>query len=128
MAVRTIVIDDDVDTVEVYAEYLRTKGIDVVGVGYNGKEAVSLYKKLKPDIVLLDVMMPEYDGIYALYEIRKFDPNSKILMSTADKTEETRKLLQNSKVNGIVYKPYEINDVLDAVDIIQKGKMVYSVL
>ena len=128
MAVRTIVIDDDEDTVEVYTAYLRSKGIEVVGVGYNGRDAVELYKELQPDIVLLDVMMPEFDGFYALSEIRKLDPSSKILMTTADKTEETRRILQSSKVNGIVYKPYEINDVLEAVDIIQKGKMVYSIL
>lgn len=126
MDARVIVIDDDIDTVEVYTAYLKSKGVNVVGVGYNGLEAVSLYKKLKPDLVLLDVMMPEYDGFYALEQIRKIDSNSKILMATADKTEKTRKMLEAAKVNGIVYKPYEINDVLEAVDIIQKGKIVYS--
>ena len=126
MDARVIVIDDDVDTVEVYTAYLKSKGVNVVGVGYNGLDAVSLYKKLKPDLVLLDVMMPEYNGFYALEQIRKIDSNSKILMATADKTEKTRKMLEAAKVNGIVYKPYEINDVLEAVDIIQKGKIVYS--
>ena len=66
-----LVIDDDLNTVEVFCEFLELSDVKVVGQGYNGKEAVELYIKLKPDIVFLDVMMPEYDGIYAWRGLRK---------------------------------------------------------
>lgn len=59
---RVIVVDDDPDTVEVFSEYLKLKGIDIVGTGSDGKEAVDLYQEFKPDIIILDMKMPEYDG------------------------------------------------------------------
>jgi len=73
-----IIIDDNEDIVYSMSELLETYGINVVGKGYNGLEAVELYNKLHPDAVLLDLMMPEYDGLYALKEIRKIDPKSVI--------------------------------------------------
>lgn len=125
---KAIVIDDDIDTVEIYAEFLKDRGIHVLGAGHNGNEAVRLYKKFKPDVVLLDVMMPEYDGFYALENIRKIDPNSRIIMSTADKTLETRKRLEDGKVNAIVYKPYEIKNVLSAIDEVMAENKAYAEL
>ena len=53
-----IIVDDDQDTVEVFCEYLTIKGIDVIGIGHNGREAIELYQELKPDVVLSDVLMP----------------------------------------------------------------------
>ena len=126
MSCKAIIVDDDIDTVEIYADYLKEKGIHVLGAGYNGNEAVRLYKKFKPDIVLLDVMMPDYDGFYALKNIREVNPYSKIIMSTADKTHETRKKLEEENVNAIVYKPYEIKNVLAAIDEVMAGKKIYA--
>ena len=128
MSCKAIIVDDDIDTVEIYADYLKDRGIHVLGAAYNGNEAVRLYKKFKPDIVLLDVMMPEYDGFYALKNIRDIDPYSRIIMSTADKTQETRKKLEEGNVNAIVYKPYEIKNVLAAIDDVMVGKKVYAEL
>ena len=101
---KVIVVDDDVDTVEVFCEYLGIKGVEVLGRGYNGREAVQLYKEKNPDIVLCDVMMPEFDGFYALDQIRQINPNSKIIMVTADLTSDTEKKLHEKKVSGILYK------------------------
>ena len=128
MSFKAIIVDDDIDTVEIYADYLKEKGIHVLGAGYNGNEAVRLYKKFKPDVVLLDVMMPDYDGFYALENIRNVDPYSRIIMSTADKTQETRKKLEEGNVNAIVYKPYEIKNVLAAIDEVMAGKKIYATL
>ena len=74
-----IVIDDNEDIVYSMSELLEIHGI---GKGYNGLEGVQLYNKLRPDVVLLDLMMSEYDGLYALKEIRKIDPKSVILIVT----------------------------------------------
>jgi DNA-binding response OmpR family regulator len=65
-----IVIDDDLDLTEVLSELLELHDIRVLGIGYNGKDAVQLYKKYKPDIVFLDLMMPKYDGYYGLAGIK----------------------------------------------------------
>ena len=94
----SIVIDDDIDTVELFSEYLEIKGIRVVGKGYDGKEAVELYQKLKPDIVFLDIMMPHYDGFYAFEQIKNIDPDAKLIMVTADLTSDTADILAEQKV------------------------------
>ncbi len=116
-----IVVDDDQDTVEVFCEYLILKGLDVIGKGYNGNEAVELYEKLKPDILLCDVMMPQYDGFYALKKIRSIDPNAKVIMVTADMTTDTEEKLKELKATALVYKPYEIDGIIKTIDKVKNG-------
>lgn len=95
MTLTAIVIDDYVDVVEILCESLQVFGVNVVGIGRNGKDAVDLYGQKKPDVVFLDLMMPEYDGFYALEHIRKLDPNSKVAIITADLQDSTMKKLPN---------------------------------
>lgn len=118
-----IVIDDDPDTAELLSEYLEIKGIKVLGKGFDGKEAVELYSKLKPDIVFIDVMMPNFDGFYGLEQIRKLDPNSKIIMATADLTADTSRLLDELKATAIIYKPYEFNDIMTIIEKLEHSKV-----
>jgi CheY-like chemotaxis protein len=118
--VKVIVVDDDVDTVEVFCEYLEIKDITVLGRGYNGKTAVELYEKLRPDIALLDVMMPEYDGFYALENIKQINPEAKVIMVTADLTADTEKKLKSLNASAVIYKPYEIDSVIDTIHDVSK--------
>jgi DNA-binding response OmpR family regulator len=109
--ITAIVIDDDLDTVELFCEHLELKGIQVIGKGHDGKEAVELYQKMKPDIVFLDIMMPYYNGFYAAEEIQKVEPNAKIIMVTADLTSDTAHKLEELKL-PVIYKPYEFDDIM----------------
>lgn len=124
--VKVIVVDDDVDTVEVFCEYLEIKDITVVGRGYNGKTAVELYEKFKPDIALLDVMMPEYDGFYGLENIKNINPNAKIIMVTADLTFDTEKKLKDLNASAVIYKPYEIDSVIDTIHKVYKQTLTLT--
>jgi len=108
-----LVVDDDNDAVEMFSDYLEIKGVKVAGKGHDGKEAVELYKKLKPDIVFLDVIMPEYNGLYALKKIREINPKAKIVMLTADMTLDTRKKLREMKPAGVIYKPYDVEKIIE---------------
>ena len=110
-----VVVDDDYNTVEVFTEFLELKNIKVVGKGFDGNDAVKIYKSLKPDIVFLDVMMPEYDGFYALENIRKINPNAIVVMVTADLTEETEDRLKELKPDSVVYKPFDIQQILEII-------------
>jgi DNA-binding response OmpR family regulator len=122
MQTSLIIIDDDKDTVEIFEDYLEFKGFNVLGVGHNGKDAVDLYDKFKPDVVLMDVMMPEYSGFYGLENIRKINPDSKIIMVTADMTEETEEKLTQLNASAILYKPYEIDDVINTIKKVLSGE------
>jgi CheY-like chemotaxis protein len=104
--VSAIVVDDDRDTADVFVDYLEILKVDVWGVGYNGKSAVELYELHKPDLVFLDLMMPEYDGFYALERIRLIDPAAKVIVVTADLKSDTEEMLSRLNPTAVIYKPF----------------------
>ncbi len=106
-----IVIDDDHDAVDVFCEYLELMNIHVLGKGYNGKDAVDMYLRFRPNVVFLDVMMPDYDGIYALEKIKQINPHASIIIITADQTEERENKLVELGASEIIYKPIEFGSV-----------------
>ncbi|MGI0007562.1 MAG: response regulator [Nitrosotalea sp.] len=110
-----IVIDDDKDTVAVLSDFLQIKGIQVVGEGHDGAEAVEIYKKFRPDIVFLDVMMDKYDGFYGLMKIRDIKHDAIVIMVTADMTIETENMLTKLNASTIIYKPYDINKIMQII-------------
>ncbi len=105
-----IVIDDDKDQVLLLSEILESSGKQVNGIGYNGKEAVELYEKHKPDFVFLDIMMPEYDGFYAIDRIKKIQADAKIIAITGDMSEKTQQKLEANNI-PVLYKPYDISTI-----------------
>jgi two-component system, chemotaxis family, chemotaxis protein CheY len=109
-----IVVDDDHPTVELLSEFLEIKGMKVIGNGHDGKEAAEMYKKLRPDFVFLDIMMPYFNGFYALEKIRSVNPNAKVIMITADLTKETGEKLDELKV-PYIYKPYEFEEITKVI-------------
>ncbi len=122
MGFKVLVVDDDIDTLEVFAEFLEIKDVEVVGRGHDGREAVELYEKHRPDFVLMDVMMPDYDGFYGIEGIRKVDPNAKIIMVTADVSMETKSKLKQLKPAAVVHKPYEIDDLINFMQTMKNGQ------
>jgi DNA-binding response OmpR family regulator len=120
--ISVIVIEDDHDGAEVLAECLRIKGINVLEKGYNGLDAVQLYKKLKPDFVLLDMLMPFYDGFYGLRKILEFDPKAKVIVVSASIAEDEKEKLTNLGASAIVSKPYEIDALIGVLQTINREK------
>ena len=120
--IRVVVIEDDHDGAEVLAECLRIKGIDVLEKGYNGLEAVQLYKKLKPDFVLLDMLMPYYDGFYGLRKILEFDPKAKVIIVSASIAQDEKEKLTKLGASAIISKPYEMDALIGVLHTINKEK------
>ncbi|MBT8173623.1 MAG: response regulator [Nitrosopumilus sp.] len=106
-----LVVDDDSDAVNIFADYLEIKGVSSVERCTSGKKAIERFKKLRPEAVFLDIMMPDVDGFYVLEEIRKIEPKAKIIMVTADKSPATTKKLKEVKPTDIIYKPYDIEQI-----------------
>jgi len=109
---RVIVIDDDRDAVRSLSTLLELNGIDVEGKGHDGKEAVELYKDIRPDAVLLDMMMPQYDGNYAIKNLKKEDKAVKIIVLTAYKPNFEFK---ENDVAAVFDKPYKISEVIKEI-------------
>ncbi len=115
MLVTAIVIDDEPDVRDVFSECLSMYGVKVLATGQNGKEAVELYKKYQPDIVFLDVLMPEFDGVYGLEKIREFKSDSKIIVVTASVDSVTRQEIIEREASAVIWKPYDMKKVLDTI-------------
>ena len=110
-----IVVDDNKDIVFSMSELLEMYGIDVVGKGYNGLEGVELFNQLHPDVVLLDLMMPEYDGVYALKKIREIDPNSIIIIVTGGSPMSMNDQIESLEPTKIVFKPVDVNILVESI-------------
>lgn len=123
MTIKVIVIDDDIDTLEVFSEFLEIKDINVVGRGHDGRKAAELYEKYRPDIVIMDAMMPEFDGFYGIKTIREINPDAKIIMVTATVSDETEKKLNESNVSAVVKKPYKIEELINLIDNLKNGQI-----
>jgi len=122
--ITAIIIDDDKGITTVFKEYLQIYGITTIGIGHDGKSVVELYQKTKPDIVFLDVIMQDYDGFYGLEKIKQFDPNARIIMVTADLTQETHDRLVSLGANMIIHKPFEIEEILTMINRITQLEIV----
>jgi DNA-binding response OmpR family regulator len=79
---KILVVDDDTHILKLYKEELQDEGYDVVVAG-TGKEALDLFEKENPDLVTLDILMPDIDGISLLRRMKEIRPRMPIIMSTA---------------------------------------------
>lgn len=109
--VSAVIVDDELDHQNTFGEILETMSITVVEKGINGKEAVELYEKHQPDVIFLDLMMPDYDGYYAIEKIKKISNDAKIVVITADVGNDSRLRLQKLGIDSILYKPIEISQI-----------------
>lgn len=125
--IKVIVIDDESDVSEVLCEFLKIKGIQVVGRGNNGKDAFDLYKKHQPDVVMMDLVMPKYDGFYGIEKIRNLNPDSKIMIISASLTPSYVKRLLEMNVDCISLKPYDLSNVVETIHKIIQGAEVQKV-
>ena len=85
---KVIIVDDDYLVVNSLKTIVNASGIEVLAVGYDGIEAVELYTKYKPDLILMDIRMEKMNGIEATQEILQKDPNAKILLITTFQDDE----------------------------------------
>ncbi|ASJ02875.1 two-component system response regulator [Thermococcus profundus] len=113
---RVLVVDDAAFMRMLVKKILTQAGHQIVGEASNGKEAVEKYKQLKPDLVTMDIVMPEMDGISAVKEIMKIDPNAKIIMITAVGQEAKVMEALKSGAKGYIVKPFQAPKVIEEVN------------
>ena len=90
--------------------------------GKNGQEAVDLYKSKKPDIVFMDIVMPEKDGTTALAEIRDFDSEAVIIIVSSVGTQEQLKKAIQLGAKDFIQKPFEKNQIKEIIELRLGGK------
>ena len=106
-----IVVDDDEDLSEGIAEYLKQCGFEVYGTGKNGLDAVQLFEKHRPDIVLLDMNMPNYDGMYGIENIRRMDTKTRIVILTGFFSQDMAEKIRHFDISKIIEKPCSLGQI-----------------
>jgi two-component system chemotaxis response regulator CheY len=111
-----LVVDDAIFMRTVLKKMLTEAGYEVIGEAGNGIEAIEAAGKLKPDVVTLDITMPEMDGIQAIESILKASPDSKVIMCSAmgQQTKVMEAIKKGAK--DFIVKPFEKNRVLQAIE------------
>lgn len=113
---KNILICDDAAFMRMMIKDILTKnGYTVAGEAENGAKAVERYAELKPDLVMMDITMPEMDGIQALKKIKQSDPSANVIMCSAMGQQAMVIEAIQSGAKDFIVKPFDKDRVLEAV-------------
>ena len=115
MAKKILVVDDAAFMRMMIKDILTKNGYNVAGEAENGAKALEKYNEVKPDLVLMDITMPEVDGIQALKNIKAADPNAKVIMCSAMGQQAMVIESIQAGAKDFIVKPFQPDRVLEAV-------------
>ena len=115
MAKNVLIVDDAAFMRMMIKDILTKNGYNIAAEAENGKIAVDKYNEVKPDLVLMDITMPEMDGIQALKAIKGNDPNANIIMCSAMGQQAMVIEAIQSGAKDFIVKPFQAERVLEAV-------------
>ena len=113
---KVLIVDDAAFMRMMIKDILQKNGFEVIGEGSNGIQAVELYKKEKPDVVTMDITMPDMDGIEAVKQIKAFDSNAKIIMCSAMGQQSMVMDAIKAGAKDFIVKPFQADRVLEAIN------------
>ncbi|HEY5531470.1 MAG TPA: response regulator [Candidatus Anoxymicrobiaceae bacterium] len=115
MAPSVLIVDDALFMRMMIKDILSKDGLEVVGEAENGIEAVKKYAELRPDLVTMDIVMPEMDGIEAVRNIIRIDPMAKVLMCSAMGQQPLVVEALEAGAKDFIIKPFQPAKVVEAV-------------
>ncbi|MCS7174512.1 chemotaxis protein CheY [Pseudothermotoga sp.] len=115
MAKRVLIVDDAAFMRMLLKDIITKAGYEVAGEAANGAEAVEKYRELKPDVVTMDITMPEMDGITAIKKIREIDPNAKIIVCSAMGQQAMVIEAIQAGAKDFIVKPFQHSRVIEAL-------------
>jgi two-component system chemotaxis response regulator CheY len=115
MSKRVLIVDDAVVMRMMIKGILNKSGFEVVGEAQNGVEAVDKYKALTPDLVTMDMVMPEMDGITAVRQIISHDPNATIIMCTSMGQQALVVEAIQAGAKSFITKPFQPPKILETI-------------
>jgi len=110
-----LIVDDAAFMRMMIKDILSKNGFEIAGEAANGAEAVEKFKEVNPDLVTMDITMPEMDGIQALKEIRQIDSNAKVIMCSAMGQQSMVIDAIQSGAKDFIVKPFQADRVLEAI-------------
>lgn len=115
MATKVLIVDDAAFMRMMIKDILTKNGFEVVGEAENGAKAVEKFQELRPDLTTMDITMPEMDGITAVKQIKKIDPNAKVIMCSAMGQQAMVIEAIQSGARDFIVKPFQPDRVLEAL-------------
>lgn len=115
MTKRILIVDDTIFMRVKLKSLLEKWGYEVLGEAVNGLDAVEKFTELRPDVVLMDITMPEMDGIAALKEIKKIDPKAVVVMVSAMGQERSVKEAVLAGARNFVIKPFQDDKIQEVL-------------
>jgi two-component system chemotaxis response regulator CheY len=115
MANRILIVDDAAFMRMMVRDILTKNGFEVCGEANDGLQAIEKFKELKPDLVTMDITMPEMDGIAALREIKKLDPQAKVVMCSAMGQQGMVIDAIQAGAKDFIVKPFQPDRVIEAI-------------
>ena len=119
---RLLIVDDSSVMRRTIEKNLSDYDLDIIGMAANGNEALEVVEREKPDVITLDITMPEMDGITCLENIMKIHPEAKVMIITALSDKLTGLTALDKGARGFLYKPVNANDLARAFDKLLKRK------
>ncbi|MEF2965202.1 response regulator [Paenibacillus sp. M1] len=116
MANRILIVDDAAFMRMMIRDILTKNGFEVVGEAQDGAQAIEKFKELRPDLITMDITMPEMDGIAALKEIKKQDPNAKVIMCSAMGQQAMVIDAIQAGAKDFIVKPFQSDRVIEAIN------------
>jgi two-component system, chemotaxis family, chemotaxis protein CheY len=115
MATRVLIVDDAAFMRMMIKDILSKNGFEIVGEAENGTIAVEKWKELRPELTMMDITMPEKDGITAVKDIKQIDPNAKIIMCSAMGQQAMVIEAIQAGARDFIVKPFQPDRVIEAV-------------
>lgn len=112
---KIMIVDDAAFMRMMIKDILMKSGYEVIAEAENGKKALEKYKEVKPDLVMMDITMPDMDGITAVKELMKIDPHALIVMCSAMGQEAMVIEAIQSGAKDFIVKPFKADRVLEAL-------------
>jgi two-component system chemotaxis response regulator CheY len=113
MGARVLIVDDALFMRNMLRNIFSESGFDIVGEGQNGNEAVEMYQQIKPDLVTMDIVMPEKNGIEALKQIMSVDSGAKIVICSALGQETLIMEALEAGARDFIVKPFKPAKVIE---------------
>jgi two-component system, chemotaxis family, chemotaxis protein CheY len=113
---KVLIVDDTIFMRNMLKDIVKEQGYEVIGEASTGLEAIDMFKAKKPDMVLMDISMPEMDGISALYEIKNYDKNAVIIICSAMGQESMVSKAIKLGAKDFIVKPFKQERVIEALE------------
>jgi two-component system chemotaxis response regulator CheY len=118
-----IVVDDEAFIRQVLMRMLERIGLDVVAVADSGGPVIDLYEEHRPDVVVMDIAMPEIDGLTTLGRLREDHPDARVIICTSFSSRKYLDEAEQLGAAGFLNKPFDMNGIRSTLDRLFPGRL-----